>query len=642
MAVIRNCLLLGVFWLAGCEAADPRVHGSFEAVVQPRAEQIGCGHSKAQLSPDGSMVALHVEPFRERFWNAGVPYPKWPLLDVISTECFARTASWEGCDVGRLQVVRGSVIDTYWAESNDVLFVNSNSSALVAVRADRSRRSLEILPVAMKLDRRLSSAISVVGPVPSRDAEEEWARRETLTTIRDALMYRKFGVLRYDDIHLTSSGNAIALLGRRRQSIDMDVFVKPDSVRGENLPESMLTLGGMRGLLRTIRLHQGLDGYWWLVGGGDALRRSDPDTVGPRWSPAERPNGFGTREIIEVESGKLIGLHTENDVRWVMPDSRLMKLRTSVNAQLGLGGVIHSMQVSTSGGRAFALIHDMARGGVYSLFSWDVKSEVWRAATLVCKSEAAVDNLSAETFDVGEPGWRIPARWYRRPGARRLLIYLHGGPESSLIRDGFAETVRHYATHGHDVVTFDYSGAVGVGFDIANRASAGAKAWLKDADIIAAYLRGATRGYERVSLAAESFGAFLAPTIIESLDDRLYSVSLGVPFFKYRLPDEMGRDGPGLVISKLRDQMYLGLDSAGVRELESAMVVQQSRMRPDSRFLVYFGTKDEKSRAEDFFNRGSAVVEIVDGGHNVSSTYITCWHEDLCRPPDKYIGRRVH
>jgi alpha/beta superfamily hydrolase len=630
-AIRSLCLAVAVF-LVGCEAGDSRIDGMREAVVQPRSNPIGCGHSRAQLSPDGSMVALYVEPFRERFWKAGIPYPNWALLDVIGTECFARTGSWSECDVGRLKVFRGSVIDAYWSNSDNVLFVNSNSSSLISVRADLDQRSLKVQPVAIKLDRRVSSAYSIQGPVLSRDVEEEWTRLKNLESARDTLLYRKLGVFRYDDLHVSASGQSTAILGRKRRSIDLDIFLQSGVKGGESLPKSMLTLGGMRDLLRPISVHPGVDGSWWIVGGGDSLRRTYRDMAEYEWQPAARPGGFGMRAVMEADSGRMIGLHSESDILWLEPTSRLIKLTAAVQRQLGSAGVIHSMQISMIGGRAFALIQDISRGGVYSVFSWSDAGEVWRSTSLVCDSRDVIADVSAETLDVGKPGWRIPARWYRHPNSTRLLVFLHGGPESSLIGDGVAAVVRRYVPHGFDIVTFDYSGAVGVGFDISNRASVGARAWMKDADLIADYLRGSTDGYQGIALAAESFGALIAPTVIETLGSKLDSVSMGVPFFKYRSADELGRSGPRLVVSRLRDRQFLGLDADGIRELEAVMLEQQSRMKPDRRFLFYFGTKDEKSRIGDLSNRGVAVVELVDGGHDVASSYMSCWHIDLCRP----------
>jgi len=587
------------------------------------------------------MLLLYVEPFQERYWNAAVPYPMWPLLDVMDSACFARQGSWTGCSVGRLQVTRSSVIDAYWSEQAGVFFVNANSSSLVAVRADVRNGSMEVFPVALKMDRNVAAEIDVRGPVPSIDAEQESARRDTMTALRERILYRSLGVLRYDDLRVSSSGRDMAFLARRRHSIDIEAFFESDRLEGELLPQSMLTLGGMRDHLRPIGLYRGVDGSSWVVGGGDALRRPASRAVGARWGVAEQPSGFGSRAVVEVGSGKLIGLHTEVDVRWISPDSRLAKLTSAVRSQLGRAGVIHSLQISMAGGRAFALIQDLARGGVYSMFDWDAQTSDWRATTLVCRSDKAIPDLSAETLDIGEPGWRIPARWYRRPGSTRLLIYIHGGPESSLVRDHYESVVREFVPRGMDVVMFDYSGALGAGFDIANRASAGAGAWMRDAYLVAQYLNREVGQYERASLAASSFGALLAPTIIESLNDRLFSISLGVPFLRYRTPDESDDYEPRLVVWRLRDRQYLGLDEPGVRELKVVLAAQQSRLKPDKRYLVYFGSKDEKSRPEDFVNRGEAVVDIVNGGHDVWSSYMACWHDNLCQPPEGGPTRNI-
>jgi pimeloyl-ACP methyl ester carboxylesterase len=630
---IRGAMvLLGVLGLAGCGAADPRLVSSLELDVRPHADPQSCGHAKARLSPDGSMIALLDERFAERYWDAAVLGHPWHVVDVIDTACFGDSGAWSGCGVGRIQSrSKLPISDAYWgAEGN--LFVNINSSTLAASHVSARPRRLAALPVAMKLDPTTGPLLLVRGPVPSRDAEQEWRRREVLVETQRRIARGSRTTTRYANVLVQATGREVSAVAWPKGSLGIDVMLGAAESAAERLPQNIISLDGLH-YLRPIEVFRGVDGAAWVIGGGDALRRR-PDKYGePRWQQSGGATGFGVRPVVDSATGGLMGLHTETDVHWLSSDTRFARLTQAVRRALGPAGVIHSLEVAGKGERAFAMIQDLSRGGVYSLFAWDETTRDWRSTTYVCASKDAVSDLRAETIDIGDPGWAVPARLYRRPGIRALAVFLHGGPGTSFVRDDYSHVTRDFLARGFDVVTFDYSGAVGARFDVANRISGNARAWLRDADIIARYLEGAAGDYDKVVLYASSFGAFIAPTVIERLDSRLEAIVLGVPWLKDRSPRERGERGADAALSELHRRDHQGLDEARVAELQRVMDAQQARMKPDERFLVYFGSTDRKSRPEDFTNRGKATIEIVAGGHEVSSSYEACWLESLCRPP---------
>lgn len=611
------------------EAAPP-FDDSVKVAPLPPSEPCLCGSSRAVLSPDGSMFALLQT--NHGTWNVRTRLQPWGQLHIIDSACFARERYITGCEVGGVSIDPPFAFDAYWSQSGQELFVVSNDTLLVGMSVDRVGRKVRPLPGAIDLEHAQSAFLNVRGPTASRTVVEEWRRRVSFR--RDRYRFWRAGAegVRYKVLSYEVSSEPVGAIGWIDGKLDTAAVTDLKNGGTERLPMSQAALFGSTWASAPV-MYRSMDGHHWIFGGGEALRReTSPDGV-PRWTPAGDSRGFAKREIVDSSNGRLIGVHTETDVHWIREDSRFSKLTSAIRAQLSGASVIHTLTVAGGQRSALMLIQDLARGGVYVHLRWDPRRSDWVSSTLVCPALNTVPGITAQTLDVGDPGWPVPARIYRQAGAKRLVIHLHGGPTATLARDGTEVSAVDMLRRGHDYVTFDYSGAIGVGMALSGRVSKGEpKNLLRDAALMSRFLKTEGTKYDKISLLADSFGAVFVPSVMAQIGSRVDRVLLVGPAVKHRSRETAkGEPSGSMSHQQALERYFLGLHGGAVERWESFLASQWGDFPLDDRYLVVQGLKDDISMPGDIPNIGQARVDLVPGGHEtLASDLWPCWMDVSC------------
>ena len=630
--VIRHIVLVLMMICAPYAHAQaaPPFDDSVKVAPLPSSEPCLCGSSHAVLSPDGSMFALLQTSHGT--WNVRTPLQPWGQLHIIDSACFARAWHITGCEVGGVSIDPPFAFDAYWSQSGQELFVVSNDTRLLGLSVDRVRRQVTPLPGAVDLVRAQSAFLNVRGPTPSRTVVEEWQRRMAFRRDRFRLWQAGAEGARYKVLSYEVSGEPVGAIGWIDGKLDTAAVVDLMNGGAERLPMSQPALFGSTWAAAPV-MYRSMDGDRWIFGGGEALRRQISSDGVPRWTPAGDSSGFAKREIVDSGNGRLIGVHTETDIHWIREDARLSKLTAAIRAQLTGASVIHTLTVAGGQRSALMLIQDLARGGVYVYLRWDPRRSDWVSSTLVCPASNTVTGVSAQTLDVGDPGWPVPTRIYRQAGAKRLVIHLHGGPASTLARDGTQLSAVDILRRGHDYVTFDYSGAIGVGMALSDRFSKGEPAnLLRDAALMSRFLKTEVTKYEKISLLADSFGAVFVPTVMAQIGSRVDRVMLVGPAVKHRSKvTAIGNPSGSMSHTEALERYFLGLDGGAIERWESFLDSQWGDFPLDDRYLVLQGLQDDISMPGDIPNIGQARVELVPGGHAMLATDLwPCWMDLSC------------
>jgi len=611
------------------EAAPP-FDDSVKVAPLPPSEPCLCGSSRAVLSPDGSMFALLQT--NHGTWNVRTRLQPWGQLHIIDSACFARERYITGCEVGGVSIDPPFAFDAYWSQSGQELFVVSNDTLLVGMSVDRVGRKVRPLPGAINLEHAQSAFLNVRGPTASRTVVEEWRRRVSFR--RDRYRFWRAGAegVRYKVLSYEVSGEPVGAIGWIDGKLDTAAVTDLKNGGTERLPMSQAALFGSTWASAPV-MYRSMDGHHWIFGGGEALRRETSSDGVPRWTPAGDSRGFAKREIVDSSNGRLIGVHTETDVHWIREDSRFSKLTSAIRAQLTGASVIHTLTVAGGQRSALMLIQDLARGGVYVHLRWDPRRSDWVSSTLVCPASNTVPGISAQTLDVGDPGWPVPARIYRQAGAKRLVIHLHGGPTATLARDGTEVSAVDMLRRGHDYVTFDYSGAIGVGMALSGRVSKGEpENLLRDAALMSRFLKTEGTKYDKISLLADSFGAVFVPSVMAQIGSRVDRVLLVGPAVKHRSRETAkGEPSGSMSHQQALERYFLGLHGGAGERWESFLASQWGDFPLDDRYLVVQGLKDDISMPGDIPNIGQARVDLVPGGHEtLASDLWPCWMDVSC------------
>lgn len=652
---MRRCtarLVIAVALLATAPAAPqddrplvPERDGVFAG--HPPVVQLGCGYERAALAPDGSMFALMTGTGGQPGHNAPIAasFEGPDRVAIVDSACFLRTGSLVDCQVGTVSAVIEAI--AWWSQDSRHLFAN-HGGRIAGFRVDKAEKRVTLIGEPRGDVFAWWPFLAVVGPTPSVTSEAEWTR------IRDA---RKWfmsvrgrdgaGTDPYSFTRITLRPDGMAASGTLRGSIDLGVTLAAPGrdVEPTGFP---VTIFPDEDRPRVVRDEAGND---WAVGSGEALRRIARGPQGvARWETGPRGGLYGKRPIFDAASGRLLGIHTERDIVWIKGDKRLDSLRTRVLGDLSEDAVIHQVEVSRQADIAFVIHYDLMRGLTHTIYRLTQGQAGWETAGQTCPlrdpEEGGRAPLRARTYDAGEAGWPLIARHYTRDGNRRLVVYLHGGPQMSVLYDDVGYHFMKWGSSSRqleDLVAYDASGSVGVEASVSQRlAQKAGKALERDAALIARDVKRLSKGYDEVVIRAVSFGAVLVPDLARHLGDGIARAYLAAPFTRFRRYDEHPvlqrhdkKVGMSASFKDLSQRLFYGLERAdGLVPLDRWLTSKWADFTPDDRYVFVFGDLDEISRPSDVPNRGRSRFVIVEGGHHApqSNGGPECWVSGDCPP----------
>ncbi len=562
-------------------------------VLSPETVPCDCGPSGVALSPDGRFFVLYGERL-ERSWRASLQRKAFPSqLAVIETACFERSGDLTTCSIGTVKAPMNFNGHVWWSRDSRTVFLTLGDDYLGAVRVTEGGRAVAPHGRPLRMKTWFGDLSHVISPSPSSSIAAEQLRVAAAAAWRDRIEESPDHRSDFARYKVTLHGDGMTVTGRLRNSLDFAVLTDPQRQQPEKIGYSTVAFGTEP----TADLLPGVDGNWWVARGAVA-RRNSRTNGGASWDMGPAPSPFGQRPVMQADTGKLVGLHTEAAVIWLEPNEKLRKLELQLREWATGGYVIHSLQLAAGDTVAFALLSHAGRGGMYLVHRWDAARQIWVQTLQDCPSTENRFDADAETLNIGTATWPVPARWYRREGAQRLVVLLKGGPASTVQWDAAlgAHPYRHLPP-GQDLITFDVSGAAGGSADVADRLRDGPSALTHDINYINAFLRRIEGRYQHVSLLAVSFGGVIAPGVIKGLDARLDRIALVVPYAKVRSPTELKSHSerrPG-EFTMLFHREYMG---AG-EDLASWLSQQYAGLAVDARYALVFASRDDSSRPED-------------------------------------------
>ena len=622
-----------VLLLVACAPKGEGVVGSPPGVAfaghPPNEFYQACGYGRVALSPDGALLAAMDpgEGLKRRDWRVHYPAPLPDRLAVADTDCMIEKGGLSGCHVGTFELGPfAEGVQAYWSLDSRHVFARAQATIFGVFEVDRAAKSVR--PVGRPIDHpfALYDNLAIIGPTPSREVGQEIERINAARKRSDALLRAWSWNDRFGNVRMTLRTEGMSAEGALHDSLELGSVGYDGSSDIERTGFSVMVFGG-DGFSRPSRVLD-VTGRPWLAGSGEALvREASPDGAGWRWRSGPRPGLYGKRPIYESATGRLLGVHTETEIEWVTVDPLLESLREAILDALPAGATLHEVQVAKAAGKAVVLHYDLRTRGAHMILKRDDGDDRWNASGSICDDHDPQQRAvrSARTYDAGEPGWPVLARFYGQTGSRQLVVYLHGGPSPGVLYDA-SWNPHHPSWRGikSDVVTYDPSGTIGVDAAVAQRlAAVGGAALERDARLIVRDVRRLAGRYDEVVLIATSFGGMLAPDVARGLDDRLSRAYLFVPAARMRRASELGRHvtentlkGVSTSFSQLQLDHHMGLKRTdGQPNIDDWLKARYESFRPDQRFLIVFGRFDDLSRPEDVPHRHGARVVVIDADH---------------------------
>lgn len=608
------------------------------------AQDVGCSYQSASLSPDGSMAVLMNSSANggnsriiEGFTQALDP----DRLVVLDTACVAAGGTLSACQVGTIEAGPTSQgVGSWWAKDSRHLLVNAGGR-VAAFEVDRSRRAPRLVDEPRSHRFMKPWTLGIIGPTPSTSREQEWARvraaERWFEDVRDPFMRRS----EVSSMRVTLTPDGMTASGTISGSIGLGVLRRP---QGAQVEDTGYTVSAFEGEKRPTLI---LDdrGEEWLIGMGEALRRvSGSPGVASKWVAGPRPGLFGKRPILDSATGRLIGVHTEREIAWIHPDADLAALEARLLATLPSSSSIEQLVISRAVGIAIAVSFTAGVEGGHSVLRRAAAGGAWQARYLRCADAnlgSSVSGTTARTYDAGEPGWPVVARLHQRPASRRLLVYLHGGPDRSVLYDQAFDPGGWLKRQSGDVVSYDPSGTIGVDASVAQRlAEFGGEALERDAQLIVADVRRLAPNYEEVVLYAASYGGVLVPDVVRGLGSRLARAYLVAPLARHHDPLTNKADRAAARKRNFSDDFTVLFHDLhfGNRRVDSRvpfdvwLEAKYQGFTLDQRFMVVQGDRDEISRPGDVPHPGSARMIVVAGGHHAPGSHdpMLCWLAREC------------
>ena len=654
--MLVRCVLLAlvavVAWVtAGCAPRDDKpVQPGVVFAGYPPGPKLGCAYSRAALSPDGSMFTL-VQSGDYR------PGEDWPIYlgdvspsrsAVIDAACFTEKGSLQACQVGTIQA--GPVADgnrAWWSTDSRHVFVDAGGR-VGAFSVDREAKTIRLVDEPREHRFLNSWTLAIVGPTPSTSRTDEWARIRAAEDWFAKVRSPFFRSSPLSAMRVTLGPEGMVASGTLTGSIGLGVVRPSDAMAVE---DTGYMVSAFQGEDRPMLLRDERGGEW-LVGMGEALhKRADGPRDGRRWESGPRAGLFGKRPILDASSGRFLGVHTERDIDWAHPDEELVGLRERILEGLQPASRLHQIEVSRHGGAAVVLSHQRASvsHAVYTKAGpdreWGMRSAECRRDTKSAKATmSAAESPTVTTYDAGEPGWPLIASLTKTSGAARLVVYLHGGPGSSVLHGEVGDPHGWVDRRSADVVSYDPSGTIGVDASVAERlARFGGDALQRDADLIVSDVVRLAAGYDEVVLYAASFGGALVPAVSAGLGPLLKRAFLAAPLAVHHHPASNERErrhnrksNYTERFSELFHDLHFGNRRTDDRQpFDQWLLSQYRRMTLDERFVVVQGSLDDLSRPGDIPNPGKAKMVVVDGGHHATAWHpeTICWLADECGSP---------
>jgi pimeloyl-ACP methyl ester carboxylesterase len=599
---------LSVMAAIDCVAnADTGVDRSYPPRVEnPSQISPACGKGQISLAPNGQMALI---------WDTAaqrLPYGYGTTLRaeraaLIDLNCAFKASDLANC--WRAEVVNAPHMfsSVYWSASSKSLFVIDGASRLSHFRLGASGRpqlmGAELIGAPVVRDR-----FRVLGASSENALRDELkrlhalvgqvARVERTSLLNGKRIRRAYGTL-------AASGS----LGISVQSMD-------DLMLGAALNNAAPTPLGVASpsIMAPGLPYVAVDAYDrpYLVGGADILpihKAAQPNTPPAPSAPVY------ARPIHDAPSGRLIGWHSEADVFLPgYPDiKRLIEDRLTTDKQSGWK--LWGAQIAGDRRVGAALLQNSSGLLRYVFFRFEPANGRWSQVELAC-GPIWTKKLNSKAIELGDLKRPLPAILYRSVATRKLLLYLHGGPEGGLGYDRQVLGAKMYVDEGYDVISVDPSGTVGVRLDVATRLRQFGESALEiDAKLLGDYVRGVAARYDKVDIVAESFGGVFAPFVVRELGDRISRVALIAPLLT--LERQELSVGAGELVSDVQYQRMVETAWFGEATVFNSWLTKRHVQMPEkAKTIIVFGALDTLSSAKSLREPNSyGRLLVVPGGH---------------------------
>lgn len=479
-----------------------------------------CLADSLRLSPDGRLAVL--------FQNQAAASPNMSLpipgrITVFNLECLAT-----GIDAGQCgTIVEGlnGVTPLAWSGSGQSLFVMSGTRDLFRLDVDAQSPVLAVPAEKVSGEHLDRNKIVILGTVDTDKADGlsnlmkhhlDIANRQTS---EEADLVRMF----------IKSGDHLGSLYEERPSLRLRVAVQSSS--------SPLPLKSVHAL--SPLLHMRSDRSFALAAMGILVMESgSADWVDAVVQPYEYP-------ILSATSGNLLGTHTDSEI--AVDENAFPKATRFIRDFYTPSMFISGVSMSDQG--ALAVIRRAVDGrAVVGAVLPDGNT-----ISIPCQGNVHSKDISKATteitirdIDIGNIERRLHAKYYQKETeAQGLIVFLHGGPASTLGYGTSRGNIQRFLEFGWDVLAVEYSGSVGVGLDTSVRLPQGGIEELrKDMDAVAAFLVQRPAGSMPTVIHGESFGAMPAIMLAGSMQDKVSGLVLVAPFLLHRPPSTWTHDWP--------------------------------------------------------------------------------------------------
>ncbi|MDG2528903.1 alpha/beta hydrolase family protein [Caulobacter endophyticus] len=541
-----------------------------------------CAASRAEISPDGAFVAL---------WRPRVDDIRTPVFDlsVLRTDCLAGRDTTAACVV-RTAVTNATPSAVKWSADSRGLYVISPQIDLRRLAApDFSDAGAQGASLSSDI---AASAVHLRAPPAGASLESVEARlRGGLAAARPVLPGHEVRSLRLED------GDGFTGLGLNEADFAA-VLLRASGAAPLGLPFPWL--GGAT-LQQT---GQGL--AIWQNGELSAVRKGR----------LERSMARGAGVVVDAERDVVVAVFREDGVITPVGQGpappRILDRREAATA------AVWDYSQTPDGRARVAVISDINGGRKLRL---EVSG---RRMDFGCPKDPPRRRLVRTVLDLGAEGWPLPARLYAGADPKALVVFLPGGPGSSIAGDAQLRRIQPLLDEGYDVLVVGPSGTSGEGLPVVSRLGrAGGEALDRDARLVLAALEGrGLRGYRHRIVVGESFGGMSAMALHAAEKGEGAAIDgylLGAPWLAPRDPASWaktrGFGGADPAAQAKWDRAMVGLDwSKPDDAMRTWARTRAADLARGGKVTIIYGEKDPTFLPADV-GTGIELVALAQGDH---------------------------
>lgn len=552
------------------------------------------------ISPDGKFAI-----FDQNISRDYSPVSDGTRLTVLNVQCAISKKSFHGCLTGISSMAGIRLMS--WGSDGQSLFLIENNKHLLKIDLKATESKGEVVDQVQLHSRGIALTVMRMGTTDSISAQEE---NDQLEDLRIRAL-QGFNSQEAAGIFLKSNAVVGAIF---EDSNDLHLYTVLGGVRQDlktkwrEVPKSQLAYKS----LSSFKSNEIL-----IAADGAEASSSADSFTSIEGLPFAKP-------MISSEDGSLLGYYNGSRVKLSGSPEFSNRVQEIIEKRKNSNNFIQSIAASSND--VHAQIIKGIDGG---------KSIVVAASEGVveksCFSEGArTPKADVEYVVMGPSNWTVYSLSIRPSNSKGLIVFFGGGPLNNIEKLPFS--MRQFLQLNWSVLAVNYSGSIGSGTDVSGRLyNFGLKnAFRRDAAAVVDYLKLNAQIKERIVIYGESLGALPAISL-DGLLDTSREMILVAPFLKHRPPSEWVKEESEE--NKLAAPINISYQEKYEKYLIGEQVDKYQKeilrlKKTDARTLAIFAQNDRVSSSNhvpNFWRNGNFSVDIVPGGHALSSAQPETW-----------------